>query len=397
MSANNARMRLRPLAGAHGADAGAGGIGFVPGPAHCSPNHNAAGQTRNDPFHDCLRPQGESVRVEQYRGRIRVQMTELLRMFRSLTGLRCQVCWFPDWPGGGTLEAWPACFAGCHDRISRHPQALDRCHECVKQELAATLKAGRSGHRFTCFLGVHNEWQPIIVRRCTIGLAFLQVADGDGERRNSPGKTEATADAGACVSSRRSAKGMSRGAFGRVARLLRLMVRHAEILTLADLREAELVRTRQALASLQRMARESRKASVLSVSRLSMRVPVAIDFRPETHSQRIAHNLLQYIRQHYAQPITLKRCSETTGLNMSYLSHIFSDHLGLPFKSCLIRVRLDRAMQLLSDPARNMSEVASAVGYASENRFRIAFKKATGLPPRVWRETLRARSGLRLP
>ena len=34
------------------------------------------------------------------------------------------------------------------------------------------------------------------------------------------------------------------------------------------------------------------------------------------------------------------------------------------------------------------SEVAIAVGYGSENRFRIAFKKATGLSPKLWRETM---------
>jgi hypothetical protein len=33
--------------------------------------------------------------------------------------------------------------------------------------------------------------------------------------------------------------------------------------------------------------------------------------------------------------------------------------------------------------------MAQAIGYQSENRFRIAFKKKTGLSPRSWRETLR--------
>ena len=50
---------------------------------------------------------------------------------------------------------------------------------------------------------------------------------------------------------------------------------------------------------------------------------------------------------------------------------------------------MEKAQELLGNPARGISDVACAVGYASENRFRIAFKKATGLAPRIWRETLR--------
>jgi len=46
------------------------------------------------------------------------------------------------------------------------------------------------------------------------------------------------------------------------------------------------------------------------------------------------------------------------------------------------------AKTLLGDPANNISDVAYAVGYASENRFRIAFKNATGLSPKLWRATM---------
>lgn len=61
----------------------------------------------------------------------------------------------------------------------------------------------------------------------------------------------------------------------------------------------------------------------------------------------------------------------------------------MPFKTYLTEVRVEKARELLRDPTRNVSEVAYAVGYASENRFRIAFKRVTGLSPTSWRDTLR--------
>ena len=77
-------------------------------------------------------------------------------------------------------------------------------------------------------------------------------------------------------------------------------------------------------------------------------------------------------------------------MNAAYLSALFSHAVGMPFKTYLTEVRLEKARELLGDPAKSISEVAAAVGYASENRFRSVFKKLTGLSPRMWRETFRA-------
>ena len=49
---------------------------------------------------------------------------------------------------------------------------------------------------------------------------------------------------------------------------------------------------------------------------------------------------------------------------------------------------MEKARELLGDPAKTISQIASAVGYASANRFRLAFKSVTGISPRLWRETL---------
>jgi AraC-like DNA-binding protein len=93
----------------------------------------------------------------------------------------------------------------------------------------------------------------------------------------------------------------------------------------------------------------------------------------------------------YGKAIMLQRYARELGMNATCLSTLFSRAVGVSFKSCLTELRMKRAKHLLDDPAQSASEVAAAVGYASENRFRIAFKKATGLSPKVWRETIRHR------
>jgi two-component system response regulator YesN len=75
-------------------------------------------------------------------------------------------------------------------------------------------------------------------------------------------------------------------------------------------------------------------------------------------------------------------------MNAAYASALFSQVVGVPFKTYLTELRLEKAKALLSDPSKTVSEVAYSTGYASENRFRLAFKKATGLPPTTWRATM---------
>jgi transcriptional regulator GlxA family with amidase domain len=47
-----------------------------------------------------------------------------------------------------------------------------------------------------------------------------------------------------------------------------------------------------------------------------------------------------------------------------------------------------RAKELLGSSRKSLKEVARTVGYGSHDQFRIAFRKATGLSPRLWRETM---------
>ena len=108
--------------------------------------------------------------------------------------------------------------------------------------------------------------------------------------------------------------------------------------------------------------------------------------------EQIVHRLLECIELDYGKPITLQQYARELGMNAAYLSDLFSRAVGVPFKTYLTELRLAKAKALLGDPAKTASEVAYAVGYASENRFRLAFKKATGLPPKIWRETLRMSS-----
>ncbi len=178
---------------------------------------------------------------------------------------------------------------------------------------------------------------------------------------------------------------MSRLQFARAARFLRLIVQHVQTSGLADLQQEELADVRRALRVFENDQAELRKKLNGLMPAFLETPPVA---QPESRPERMVRAVLDRIQRDYAQPLTLKKCADDLRLNAAYLSHVFSQAVGLTFKTCLTEVRVEKARELLSDPARNISLVAKAVGYASPNRFRFAFKNVAGLSPGIWRETL---------
>jgi AraC-like DNA-binding protein len=229
------------------------------------------------------------------------------------------------------------------------------------------------GHAFGCYLGVLNFWLPIRVRNVAVGIACLQAL---------PHRQSQALDARESMGA--AARGLNPAEFQRAARLLRLIVQHVQTLDLAELRKVDLENARRALTALAVTQDHLHLEPNATVSSAAAALPAGA---PESRSRQVVHRLLESIHQNFGQPITLKDCAGRLRMNAAYLSALFSQIVGLPFKSYLTELRLREAQRLLHDPARQVSEVAEAVGYSSENRFRIAFKKTTGLSPKAWRET----------
>lgn len=95
--------------------------------------------------------------------------------------------------------------------------------------------------------------------------------------------------------------------------------------------------------------------------------------------------LLDYIDEHYAEPISLTEMARHFHFNPSYLSSFFATHHHEGFKEHLNRVRIDKAADLLRNGDIPISEISSKVGYGDHSYFCKVFKKSTGLSPTQYR------------
>jgi AraC-like DNA-binding protein len=289
-------------------------------------------------------------------------------LFAELTGLHFHITWTLPQPLSDSTPLPTACSVCC--QLANRSQ-LSHCGVCGRHHLKMTRSARQRGHRFICGLGVNNYWFSITVR----GTAFVQALDKANHILQQHLQKK---------SRRKKYPVLGRVEFNHAAHLLRFIVRSAETAALAELNQLDVKRVRHALSSMQQ-----------EQDRLNEYIQRLL---PEEHRLSASHQdqpaplvqiMLEYIHRHHTKPITLDDCARAHGHNAAYLSNLFSKAVGLSFKVYLTELRLEKSKRLLADPDRNIEEIAEAVGYASANRFRLIFKKNTGLSPSHWRETMR--------
>ena len=89
----------------------------------------------------------------------------------------------------------------------------------------------------------------------------------------------------------------------------------------------------------------------------------------------------RYLERNYARPIALEDVAKALDVSPFYLSHVFSEENEFSLFAYLTTVRMEKARELLQAGAKNVSEVARAVGYENGNYFAKVFRKHFGHPP----------------
>lgn len=95
--------------------------------------------------------------------------------------------------------------------------------------------------------------------------------------------------------------------------------------------------------------------------------------------------LLEYMHEHYDQPLGLSEVAKHFHFNPSYLSSYFSSHKKEGFNEYLNKIRIEKAEELLRSDDVTISEISSMVGYSDHSYFCKVFKKFTGLSPSRYR------------
>ncbi|WP_405008194.1 AraC family transcriptional regulator [Kitasatospora purpeofusca] len=91
-----------------------------------------------------------------------------------------------------------------------------------------------------------------------------------------------------------------------------------------------------------------------------------------------------------ARPWTLAELARAATMSRTSFAQRFKDLAGVPPLAYLRRLRMRLAQHTLRRTDTPLSTVAASLGYGSDSAFSTAFKRATGLSPRHYREAARS-------
>ena len=100
---------------------------------------------------------------------------------------------------------------------------------------------------------------------------------------------------------------------------------------------------------------------------------------------RVLRRIREYIDTKIDQRISVELLAGLANLSVCYFVRAFKRSMGVTPHDYLIRQRVERTKQLLSDTDMPLSEIALAAGFADQSHFSRRFRQHVGMSPRDYR------------
>lgn len=101
------------------------------------------------------------------------------------------------------------------------------------------------------------------------------------------------------------------------------------------------------------------------------------------------HAVVDMIGENYAEPLTVDDLARAAALSRFHFSRLFKEQMGMSPYQYLVKVRVERAAELLRGGRRNVTEAAFSVGFQDLSRFSRAFAARFGRKPSAMMPTTR--------
>jgi transcriptional regulator GlxA family with amidase domain len=121
-----------------------------------------------------------------------------------------------------------------------------------------------------------------------------------------------------------------------------------------------------------------------SVTRLTVRASLTVKADPPLPAS--ISRVLAFLADHCGETLRLETLSEVAGVSAWHLSRTFHHSVGVPMRTYIRDLRLDRAQEMLaSSPRASLTDVALDAGFYDLPHFDKAFRARYGLSPSEFR------------
>lgn len=110
-----------------------------------------------------------------------------------------------------------------------------------------------------------------------------------------------------------------------------------------------------------------------------------VDVRTQKYAERYK-KILEYIKQHYNESLTLSEVAEQFALTQVHLSRTFKEYVGINFTRYIKVLRVQKAKELLLKTDLNILDIALQVGEPDAKTLIHDFKREYGMTPKQYRQ-----------
>lgn len=119
--------------------------------------------------------------------------------------------------------------------------------------------------------------------------------------------------------------------------------------------------------------------------RLVMNFKVVIDPAVKKQSEKNVRRIgvvLQYVRQHYNERITLDEAARVVALNREYFSRFFKKYMGMTFMDYVFAIRLEHAYNDIIETDCPITDIIESCGFGKNyTTFLVKFRELYGCAP----------------
>ncbi len=112
--------------------------------------------------------------------------------------------------------------------------------------------------------------------------------------------------------------------------------------------------------------------------------PPAIPEGEEVSNDQFAL-VLQYVKDHMYEKLTLEEVAEKHFMNSNYCGYLFKLTTGKTFSQYVREVKINMACYLLGHTNLRINDIADRIGYGNSNYFTRVFTSSQGISPREYR------------
>lgn len=106
--------------------------------------------------------------------------------------------------------------------------------------------------------------------------------------------------------------------------------------------------------------------------------------RQKTHTENLS-KILEWIRLHHAEKITLKDAAYEFSYSREYLARTFKRHMGMSIQEYINKMKVGKARELLIGSDANIKHIAAGLGFTDDKYFHRIFKQYEKITPGEYR------------